>query len=186
MASLTKTLGLRLFLLGKTWSNKEASKFNHDMLGSLMDQGPRGSPIGMLPGWALGWTTIYWRTWDKVAWTSSYYQINLVGLQGKLHSVIGLWLFYCNRLGLVSCPAFYPYIKRGMVHAPFTHTIIQSIQRKGLCQLDVNAITWNRAQTSINRLSLCVTIKFYVRRSPSNIAPGTPVASCRTSNTDKL
>ena len=46
MASLTKTLGLHLFLLGKTRRNKKASEFNHDTLGGLTDQGPRGSPWG--------------------------------------------------------------------------------------------------------------------------------------------
>ena len=45
MASLImKALGQCLFLLGKTRRNKKASKFNHDMLKGLTDQGPRGSP----------------------------------------------------------------------------------------------------------------------------------------------
>ena len=55
MASLIKALGLRLFLLDKTRRNKKASEFNHDTLGGLMDQGPRGSPWGttwMGPGMA--------------------------------------------------------------------------------------------------------------------------------------
>jgi len=39
--ALTKALALRLFLL-----SKKASKFNHDTLGGLTDQGPRGSPWG--------------------------------------------------------------------------------------------------------------------------------------------
>ena len=46
MASLIKALGLHLFLLGKPWRNKKALEFNNDMLGGLMDQGPRGSPWG--------------------------------------------------------------------------------------------------------------------------------------------
>ena len=46
MASLTKALGLRLFLLGKIRRNKKVSEFNHDMLGGLTDQGPRGSLRG--------------------------------------------------------------------------------------------------------------------------------------------
>ena len=46
MASLTKALGLRLFLLGKISRNKKASELNHDTLGGLTDQGPRGSPRG--------------------------------------------------------------------------------------------------------------------------------------------
>ena len=46
MASLMKALRRCLFLLGKTWRNKKASKFNHDTLGGLTDQGPRGSPRG--------------------------------------------------------------------------------------------------------------------------------------------
>jgi len=37
MVSLEKALGQRLFLLGKTWRNKKASKFNHTMLGDLWD-----------------------------------------------------------------------------------------------------------------------------------------------------
>ena len=49
MASLTKALGLRLFLLGKIRRNKKVSEFNHDMLGGLTDQGPRGSPWGYYP-----------------------------------------------------------------------------------------------------------------------------------------
>ena len=44
MASLTKALRLHSFLLGKTRRNKKASEFNHDTLGGLTDQGPRGSP----------------------------------------------------------------------------------------------------------------------------------------------
>ena len=43
MASLTKALGLRLFLLGKIRRNKKAFEFSHDMLGGLMNQGPKGS-----------------------------------------------------------------------------------------------------------------------------------------------
>ena len=46
MASLTKELGLHLFLLGKTRRNKKAFEFNHDTLGGLTEQGPRGSPWG--------------------------------------------------------------------------------------------------------------------------------------------
>jgi len=46
MASLTKTLGLCLFLLDKIRKNKKASEFNHDTLGGLTDKGPRGSPWG--------------------------------------------------------------------------------------------------------------------------------------------
>ena len=46
MASLMKALGLHLFLLGKIRRNKKASEFNHDTLGGLIDQGPRGSPWG--------------------------------------------------------------------------------------------------------------------------------------------
>ena len=46
MASLTKPLGLHLFLLGTTRRNKKASEFNHDTLRGLMDQGPKGSPWG--------------------------------------------------------------------------------------------------------------------------------------------
>ena len=46
MASLTKALRLHLFLLDKTRRNKKASEFNHDMLGGLTDQGPRGSLWG--------------------------------------------------------------------------------------------------------------------------------------------
>ena len=49
MASLTKALGLHLFLLSKTRRNKKASEFNHDTLGGLMDQGPRGSPWEFYP-----------------------------------------------------------------------------------------------------------------------------------------
>ena len=44
MASLTKALGPRLFLLGKTRRNKKASEFNHDTLEGLTDQGPKGFP----------------------------------------------------------------------------------------------------------------------------------------------
>jgi hypothetical protein len=155
-----------------------------------------------------------------VAWTSSYYQINLVGLQGKLDSVIGLELFYCNRLGLDAHHCTLSLYKERHSAPLVTLTIIQSIQRKrhtptgrkgahpcplslykerhdappcnlnnqsntkGTRQLEVKAITRMRARTSINRLSLCITVEFCVRRSPSNIAPGTPVASCRSSNTD--
>jgi hypothetical protein len=43
MASLMKALGLHLFLLGISRSNKEASEFSHNSLVGLMDQGPRGS-----------------------------------------------------------------------------------------------------------------------------------------------
>ena len=43
MALLTKALGLHLFLPGKIRRNKKASKFNHDTLGGLTDQGPRAS-----------------------------------------------------------------------------------------------------------------------------------------------
>ena len=50
MVSLTKALGLRLFLLNKIRRNKKASEFNHDTLRGLIDQGPRGSPYG----WGLG------------------------------------------------------------------------------------------------------------------------------------
>ena len=46
MASLTKALGLHLFLLGKTRRNKKASKFNHDTLGGLTELGPRGTHGG--------------------------------------------------------------------------------------------------------------------------------------------
>ena len=49
MASLTKALGLRLFLLGKIRRNKKASEFNHDTLRGLTDQGPRGSPREVYP-----------------------------------------------------------------------------------------------------------------------------------------
>ena len=41
MTSLTKALGLRLFLLSKTRRNKKDSKFNHDTLEGLTDKGPR-------------------------------------------------------------------------------------------------------------------------------------------------
>ena len=44
------------------------------------------------------------------------FKINLVGLLRKLDSVIGLELFYCNRLGLDTCPYPLPYIKRGTMH----------------------------------------------------------------------
>jgi hypothetical protein len=54
MALLEEALELRLFLLAIPGSNKEASEFNHDTLGDLMDQGPRGFPIGMLLERALG------------------------------------------------------------------------------------------------------------------------------------
>jgi len=37
MVSLEKALGQRLFLLGKTWRNKKASKINHIALGGLWD-----------------------------------------------------------------------------------------------------------------------------------------------------
>ena len=37
MVSLEKALGQRLFLLGKTWRNKEASMFNHTTLGGFCD-----------------------------------------------------------------------------------------------------------------------------------------------------
>ena len=37
MVSLKKALGQRLFLLGKTWRNKKASKFNHTVFGGLWD-----------------------------------------------------------------------------------------------------------------------------------------------------
>ena len=46
MASLSKALGLHLFLLGKTRRSKKASEFNHDTLEGLTYQGPRGSPWG--------------------------------------------------------------------------------------------------------------------------------------------
>ena len=40
MVSLEKALGQCLFLLGKTWRNKKASKFNHTALGGLRDLVP--------------------------------------------------------------------------------------------------------------------------------------------------
>jgi hypothetical protein len=49
------------------------------------------------------------------------FKINLVGLLRKLDSIIGLGLFYCNQLGLDTCPNPLPYIKRGTVH-PLVHT----------------------------------------------------------------
>ena len=49
MVSLTKALGLHLFLLGKTRRNKKVFEFNHDKLGGLTDQGPRGSPWEFYP-----------------------------------------------------------------------------------------------------------------------------------------
>ena len=44
VASLTKTLRLHSFLLGKIRRNKKAFEFSHDTLGVLTDQGPRSSP----------------------------------------------------------------------------------------------------------------------------------------------
>jgi hypothetical protein len=41
---------------------------------------------------------------------------NLVGLLGKLDSIIELGLFYCNRQRLDTCPYPLPNIKRGTVH----------------------------------------------------------------------
>jgi hypothetical protein len=138
----------------------------------------------MLPEWALSWITICWRMRDKVAWTSSYYQINLVGLQGKLDSIIGLGLSYCNRLGLVSCPALSLYKERhGAPSCTHNHTI--NLTQKATHRLDVKAITQKRARTNINRSSLCVTVEFCVCQSPSNIATSTLVASCRLWNTDR-
>jgi hypothetical protein len=72
MTSLEKALRQRLFLLSKTWWNKNASKFNHKTLGGLIDQSPRGSLRGLQPGWALSWPTVCWMTRVKVAWTLNY------------------------------------------------------------------------------------------------------------------
>ena len=70
------------------------------------------------------------------------FQINLVGLLWKLDSVIGLELFYCNRLGLDTCSYPLSYIKRGTTHPLVTPTIIQSIQcKKATRRLDIKAIT---------------------------------------------
>ena len=49
------------------------------------------------------------------------FQIDLVGLLRKLDSIIGLGLFYYNRLGLDTCPYPLPYIKRGTAY-PLIHT----------------------------------------------------------------
>jgi hypothetical protein len=133
----------------------------------------------MLPGWALGWNTICWRTRGKVEWTSSYYQINLIGLRGKLDFVIGLWLFYCNRLALDTHPwPFSLYKERHGAPLVDAQSYNQS-NAKGTRRLDVKAITRKRARASINRSSLCFTVKFCVRQSPSNITSGTPVVSCQ-------
>ena len=68
------------------------------------------------------------------------YKISLVGLLRKLDSVIGLGLFYCNRLGLDTCAYPLPYIKRGTVH-PLVDTII-SINpiQKATRRLDVRLL----------------------------------------------
>jgi hypothetical protein len=55
---------------------------------------------------------------------------------------------------------------------------------KGVTPTGRKAITRKRVWTSINRSSLYVTVEFCVRQNPSDIAPGTPMASCRSSNTD--
>jgi hypothetical protein len=115
-----------------------------------------------------------------MAWTSNYYQINLIGLQRKLDSVIGLGLFYCNRLGLDTHLSLY----KERHNAPLVDTIIHQSNTKGTRRLDVKAITQKRARTSINHSSLYITVEFCIRRSPSNIAPSNPMTSCRLSNTD--
>jgi hypothetical protein len=58
------------------------------------------------------------------------FKINLLGLLRKLDYVIGLGLFYCNRLGLDACLYPLPYIKRGTVHPFVDIQSYQSIQRK--------------------------------------------------------
>jgi hypothetical protein len=67
---------------------------------------------------------------------------------------------------------------------PCTHNHAIHLMQKTTRWLDVKTVTRKRPRTSINRSSLYVIIEFCVRRSPSNIAPGTPMASCRSSNTD--
>jgi hypothetical protein len=50
---------------------------------------------------------------------------DLVGFIRKLDSIIELGLFYCNQLGLDTCPYSLPYIKRCTVHT-LVLTIIQT------------------------------------------------------------
>ena len=115
MASLTKALGLCLFLLDKIRRNKKGFEFNHDMLGGLMDQGPRGSPWEFYPmGPRMAHDLLKGVRQGGVDF--KLFQINLVGLLRKLDSLIGLGLFSCNRLGLDTCPYPLPYIKRGTLH----------------------------------------------------------------------
>jgi hypothetical protein len=70
------------------------------------------------------------------------FQVDLVGLQWKLGSVIGLGLFSCNRLGLDTCPYTLSYIKRGTVHPLVTLTVITiNPMQKATRRLVVKAIT---------------------------------------------
>jgi hypothetical protein len=60
---------------------------------------------------------------------SKYARTDLVGLLGKLVSVIELGLFNCNRLGLGKLPCPLTYIKRGRQHPLYINSIIQSNKR---------------------------------------------------------
>jgi hypothetical protein len=66
---------------------------------------------------------------------------------------------------------------------PCTHNHTINPTQKATHRLDIKAVTQKRAQTSINRSSLCITAEFCIRRSPPNIALGTRV-SCQSSNID--
>jgi hypothetical protein len=81
----------------------------------------------------------------------------------------------------VSCPL--SLYKESHGAPPCTHNHTINTMQKATHWLDVEAITRKRARTSIKCSSLYVTVEFCVRRIPPNIAPDTPVASCRSSNT---
>jgi hypothetical protein len=82
------------------------------------------------------------------------FQVDLVGLQWKLGSVIGLGLFSCNRLGLDTCPYTLSYIKRGTVHPLVTLTINPT--QKATRRLVVKAIT---RQEGPNQYKLFVSLR---------------------------
>jgi hypothetical protein len=130
---------------------------------TLTDQGSRGSLRGLQRG--LAHNLLEDARQDGVY--SKLSRTDLVGLLGKLDSVVELELFCYNRLGLDTCPYPLSYIKRGMVHL-LVHTIIQTNPtQKATCRTGVRYYTHcglNQYKSS----SLCVHCRVPRTSKPTN------------------
>jgi hypothetical protein len=84
---------------------------------------------------------------------------DLVKILGKLDSVIDLELLNYIRLGLELYLSLLSIYKERL-GVPLVHTIIQSIQCKGKCQLDVGLLLDHEDLNQYKSLVSCITVEF--------------------------